>query len=175
MKEHGQWAELAGHDYVMDLIADLELMRDFPKQKSYFIISAESSTRTRPNASLFVILIDQRYLFFLFLFTVCFFLFCVIYRYILNRIVKFCITSEYEWLIQYYEQRYTISIVYCRHWCFVLTYHSALFGSGFDSDDETPLFNPPMASNNLPDSDGYYSHGQMTILFFAYCVLSIIG
>ncbi|XP_027004193.2 unconventional myosin-XV [Tachysurus fulvidraco] len=86
MKEHGQWAELAGHDYVMDLIADLELMRDFPKQKSYFIISAESSTRTRPNASL------------------------------------------------------------------------ALFGSGFDSDDETPLFNPPMASNNLPDSDGYYSH-----------------
>lgn len=57
MKEHGQWAELAGHDYVMDLIADLELMRDFPKQKSYFIISAESPTRTRPNASLLVILI----------------------------------------------------------------------------------------------------------------------
>uniref|UniRef100_A0A8C2G385 Myosin XVAa n=1 Tax=Cyprinus carpio TaxID=7962 RepID=A0A8C2G385_CYPCA len=52
MKEHGQWAELAGHDYVMDLIADMELMRNFPKQKSYFIISAESPTRTRPNASL---------------------------------------------------------------------------------------------------------------------------
>ncbi|KAB5531005.1 hypothetical protein PHYPO_G00135900 [Pangasianodon hypophthalmus] len=86
MKEHGQWAELAGHDYVMDLIADLELMRDFPKQKSYFIISAESPTRTRPNASL------------------------------------------------------------------------ALFGSGFDSDDESPLLNPPMASTSLPDSDGYYSH-----------------
>ncbi|KAK3532493.1 hypothetical protein QTP86_018529 [Hemibagrus guttatus] len=86
MKEHGQWAELAGHDYVMDLIADLELMRDFPKQKSYFIISAESPNRTRPNASL------------------------------------------------------------------------ALFGSGFDSDDENPLLNPPMSSNNLPDSDGYYSH-----------------
>ncbi|KAF5899292.1 unconventional myosin-XV, partial [Clarias magur] len=86
MKEHGQWAELAGHDYVMDLIADLELMRDFPKQKSYFIISAESPTRTRPNASL------------------------------------------------------------------------ALFGSGFDSDDESPLLNPPMATTSLPDSDGYYSH-----------------
>ncbi|KAG7316984.1 hypothetical protein KOW79_019282 [Hemibagrus wyckioides] len=86
MKEHGQWAELAGHDYVMDLIADLELMRDFPKQKSYFIISAESPTRTRPNASL------------------------------------------------------------------------ALFGSGFDSDDENPLLNPPLSSTNLPDSDGYYSH-----------------
>ncbi|TSK31311.1 Unconventional myosin-XV [Bagarius yarrelli] len=86
MKEHGQWAELAGHDYVMDLIADLELMRDFPKQKSYFIISAESPTRTRPNASL------------------------------------------------------------------------ALFGSGFDSDDENPLFNPPMTSSTQPDSDGYYSH-----------------
>lgn len=52
MKEHGQWAELAGHDYVMDLIADMELMRNFPKQKSYFIISAESLNRTRPNAGL---------------------------------------------------------------------------------------------------------------------------
>lgn len=54
MKEHGQWAELAGHEYVMDLIADMELMRNFPKQKSYFIISTESPTRTRPNASLSV-------------------------------------------------------------------------------------------------------------------------
>ncbi|XP_063042858.1 unconventional myosin-XV [Engraulis encrasicolus] len=52
MKEHGQWAELAGHDYVMDLIADLELIRDFPKQKSYFIISADSPARTRANANL---------------------------------------------------------------------------------------------------------------------------
>ncbi|XP_062841982.1 unconventional myosin-XV [Trichomycterus rosablanca] len=86
MKEHGQWAELAGHDYVMDLIADLELMKDFPKQKSYFIISAESPTKTRPNASL------------------------------------------------------------------------ALFGSGFDSDDDIPLLNPPPTAGSLPDSDGYYSH-----------------
>ncbi|XP_066530593.1 unconventional myosin-XV [Hoplias malabaricus] len=87
MKEHGQWAELAGHDYVMDLIADLELMRDFPKQKSFFIISAESPTKTRPNASL------------------------------------------------------------------------ALFGSGFDSDDDSPLLMPPaLTSSSLPDSDGYYSH-----------------
>lgn len=58
MKEHGQWAELAGHDYVMDLIADLELMKDFPKQKSYFIISEESPTKSRPNASLFVNIIN---------------------------------------------------------------------------------------------------------------------
>ncbi|XP_022539080.2 unconventional myosin-XV isoform X1 [Astyanax mexicanus] len=87
MKEHGQWAELAGHDYVMDLIADLELMRDFPKQKSFFIISAESPIRTRPNAGL------------------------------------------------------------------------ALFGSGFDSDEDSPLLMPPaLASASLPDSDGYYSH-----------------
>ncbi|XP_067238478.1 unconventional myosin-XV isoform X1 [Chanodichthys erythropterus] len=87
MKEHGQWAELAGHDYVMDLIADMELMRNFPKQKSYFIISAESPTRTRPNASL------------------------------------------------------------------------ALFGSGFDSDDDNSLLLPQtMLSSSLPDSDGYYSH-----------------
>uniref|UniRef100_A0A9J7WWJ1 Myosin XVAa n=1 Tax=Cyprinus carpio carpio TaxID=630221 RepID=A0A9J7WWJ1_CYPCA len=87
MKEHGQWAELAGHDYVMDLIADMELMRNFPKQKSYFIISAESPTRTRPNASL------------------------------------------------------------------------ALFGSGFDSDDDSSLLLPQtMPNSSLPDSDGYYSH-----------------
>ncbi|XP_030645611.1 LOW QUALITY PROTEIN: unconventional myosin-XV [Chanos chanos] len=88
MKEQGQWAELAGHDYVMDLIADLELMRDFPKQKSYFIISAESPTKTRPNASL------------------------------------------------------------------------ALFGSGFDSDDENPLVlsRQGLPSSSIPDSDGYYSH-----------------
>ncbi|KAF7669609.1 hypothetical protein LDENG_00170630 [Lucifuga dentata] len=52
MKEHSQWVELAGHDYVMDLIADLELPPDFPKQKSYFIISAEDPTRVRANASL---------------------------------------------------------------------------------------------------------------------------
>ncbi|KAG7256583.1 hypothetical protein CRUP_025381, partial [Coryphaenoides rupestris] len=45
MKEQGQWVELAGHDYVLDLISDLELPPDFPKQKSYFIISAEGPTR----------------------------------------------------------------------------------------------------------------------------------
>ncbi|XP_055797253.1 unconventional myosin-XV-like [Salvelinus fontinalis] len=52
MKEHGQWAELAGHDYVMDLISDLELPSDFPKQKSYFVISAEDPNRVRTNGSL---------------------------------------------------------------------------------------------------------------------------
>lgn len=54
MKEHGQWVELAGHDYVMDLIADLELPTDFPKQKSYFIISTDDPARVRANASLSV-------------------------------------------------------------------------------------------------------------------------
>ncbi|XP_075942840.1 unconventional myosin-XV [Anarhichas minor] len=52
MKEHGQWVELAGHDYVMDLIADLELPPDFPKQKSYFIISTDDPARVRANAGL---------------------------------------------------------------------------------------------------------------------------
>ncbi|XP_008286228.1 unconventional myosin-XV [Stegastes partitus] len=52
MKEHGQWVELAGHDYVMDLIADLELPMDFPKQKSYFVISTDNPARVRANASL---------------------------------------------------------------------------------------------------------------------------
>ncbi|XP_034449270.1 unconventional myosin-XV isoform X4 [Hippoglossus hippoglossus] len=52
MKEHGQWVELAGHDYVMDLVADLELPPDFPKQKSYFVISTDDPARVRANASL---------------------------------------------------------------------------------------------------------------------------
>ncbi|XP_026210607.1 unconventional myosin-XV [Anabas testudineus] len=90
MKEHGQWVELAGHDYMMDLIADLELPPEFPKQKSYFIISTDNPARVRANASL------------------------------------------------------------------------ALFGSGFDSDEELAPFYPISSSsrqaNSLPDSDGYYSH-----------------
>ncbi|XP_074511412.1 unconventional myosin-XV-like isoform X7 [Sebastes fasciatus] len=89
MKEHGQWVELAGHDYVMDLIADLELPTDFPKQKSYFIISTDDPARVRANASL------------------------------------------------------------------------ALFGSGFESDEELPPAFPLRNSrpaHSLPDSDGYYSH-----------------
>ncbi|XP_047427282.1 unconventional myosin-XV [Mugil cephalus] len=84
MKEPGQWVELAGHDYVMDLISDLELPAEFPKQKSYFIISTEDPTRVRANASL------------------------------------------------------------------------ALFGAGFDSDEELPVGSRPAYS--LRDSDGYYSH-----------------
>uniref|UniRef100_A0AAV2KLB3 Uncharacterized protein n=1 Tax=Knipowitschia caucasica TaxID=637954 RepID=A0AAV2KLB3_KNICA len=52
MKEHGQRVELAGHDYVMDMIADLELPSHFPKQKSYFIISSDDPTKVRANAGL---------------------------------------------------------------------------------------------------------------------------
>uniref|UniRef100_A0A8V0Z462 Myosin XVA n=1 Tax=Gallus gallus TaxID=9031 RepID=A0A8V0Z462_CHICK len=39
MKVGTQWAELAGHDYVLDLISDLELLQGFPKQKSCFLIA----------------------------------------------------------------------------------------------------------------------------------------
>ncbi|XP_065542629.1 unconventional myosin-XV [Lathamus discolor] len=39
MKAGAQWAELAGHDYVLDLISDLELLRGFPKQKSCFLVA----------------------------------------------------------------------------------------------------------------------------------------
>ncbi|KAM9844223.1 unconventional myosin-XV [Aulostomus maculatus] len=90
MKEHGQWVELAGHDYVMDLIADLELPTDFPKQKSYFIISTDNPAKIRANAGL------------------------------------------------------------------------AMFGSGFDSDEDLPPSFPLSSSGrpaySLPDSEGYYSH-----------------
>lgn len=54
MKEHGQWVELAGHDYVMDLVSDLELPPDFPKQKSYFVISTDDPARVRATAGLSV-------------------------------------------------------------------------------------------------------------------------
>ncbi|XP_076739676.1 unconventional myosin-XV [Maylandia zebra] len=94
MKEQGQWVELAGHDYVMDLIADMELPMDFPKQKSYFIISTDNPAKVRANASL------------------------------------------------------------------------ALFGSGFDSDEELPSSLPLSSSRpaySLPDSDGYYSHESETL------------
>ncbi|XP_019512178.1 PREDICTED: unconventional myosin-XV [Hipposideros armiger] len=52
MKNGVQWAELAGHDYVLDLVSDLELLRDFPRQKSYFIVGAEGpmSSRGGPRA-----------------------------------------------------------------------------------------------------------------------------
>lgn len=39
MKAGAQWAELAGHDYVLDLVSDLELLRGFPRQKSCFLIA----------------------------------------------------------------------------------------------------------------------------------------
>ncbi|XP_072514080.1 unconventional myosin-XV [Salminus brasiliensis] len=52
MKEPGQWVELEGHDYVMDLVCDLELPADFPKQKTHFIISTHDPSRARPNASI---------------------------------------------------------------------------------------------------------------------------
>ncbi|XP_021103173.1 unconventional myosin-XV [Heterocephalus glaber] len=47
MKNGVQWAELAGHDYVLDLVSDLELPRDFPRQKSYFIVGAEGPVTSR--------------------------------------------------------------------------------------------------------------------------------
>ncbi|XP_016386909.1 unconventional myosin-XV-like [Sinocyclocheilus rhinocerous] len=54
MKEPAQWVELEGHDYVLDLVCDLELLPDFPKQKTYFIISTEDPSKARPNAKVFL-------------------------------------------------------------------------------------------------------------------------
>ncbi|KAM5262806.1 unconventional myosin-XV [Ctenodactylus gundi] len=47
MKNGVQWAELAGHDYVLDLVSDLELLKNFPRQKSYFIVGEEGPTAGR--------------------------------------------------------------------------------------------------------------------------------
>ncbi|OPJ87398.1 unconventional myosin-XV [Patagioenas fasciata monilis] len=50
MKTGAQWAELAGHDYVLDLVSDLELLRDFPKQKSCFLVAWEGTeSRSRDS------------------------------------------------------------------------------------------------------------------------------
>nr|XP_026653711.1 unconventional myosin-XV [Zonotrichia albicollis] len=43
MKAGAQWAELAGHDYVLDLVSDLELLRGFPRQKSCFLLAWDGS------------------------------------------------------------------------------------------------------------------------------------
>lgn len=50
MKAGAQWAELAGHDYVLDLVSDLELLRGFPRQKSCFLIAWDGSeSRSRDS------------------------------------------------------------------------------------------------------------------------------
>ncbi|KAM8960363.1 unconventional myosin-XV [Pelodytes ibericus] len=51
IKDGGTWTELAGHDYVLDLISDLELPREFPKQKSYFITASEGTGQNRSQPS----------------------------------------------------------------------------------------------------------------------------
>ncbi|XP_032896838.1 unconventional myosin-XV [Amblyraja radiata] len=48
-KHKGEWTELGGHDYVMDLVSDLELPTDFPRQKSFFMISSEGKTKSRKS------------------------------------------------------------------------------------------------------------------------------
>ncbi|XP_072916951.1 unconventional myosin-XV [Hemitrygon akajei] len=48
-KDKGAWTELGGHDYVMDLVSDLELPTEFPRQKSFFMISSEGKTRSRKS------------------------------------------------------------------------------------------------------------------------------
>ncbi|NXG69943.1 MYO15 protein, partial [Baryphthengus martii] len=50
MKAGAQWAELAGHDYVLDLVSDLELLRGFPKQKSCFLIAWEGTESRGGNS-----------------------------------------------------------------------------------------------------------------------------
>ncbi|XP_061685358.1 unconventional myosin-XV [Syngnathoides biaculeatus] len=52
LKESAQWVELEGSDYVLDLMSDLELPAQFPKNSSYFIISAQDPGRIRANASI---------------------------------------------------------------------------------------------------------------------------
>ncbi|KAM9305752.1 LOW QUALITY PROTEIN: unconventional myosin-XV [Gastrophryne carolinensis] len=53
IKDGGQWSELAGHDYVLDLISNVELPREFPKQKSYFITSEGARESTGQQNAVF--------------------------------------------------------------------------------------------------------------------------
>ncbi|XP_041062874.1 unconventional myosin-XV [Carcharodon carcharias] len=52
-KSKGEWAELGGHDYAMDLVSDLELVTAFPRQKFYFI-SSEEKARSQKNRNVSV-------------------------------------------------------------------------------------------------------------------------
>ena len=47
MKNGVQWAELAGHDYVLYLVSDLELLREFPRRKAYFLVGVEGPLACR--------------------------------------------------------------------------------------------------------------------------------
>ncbi|KAM3915876.1 unconventional myosin-XV [Leptodactylus fuscus] len=53
LKDGGQWSELAGHDYVLDLISNVELPREFPRQKSYFITSEAAQETTERRSAVF--------------------------------------------------------------------------------------------------------------------------
>ncbi|XP_065765747.1 unconventional myosin-XV [Muntiacus reevesi] len=53
MKNGVQWAELAGHDYVLDLVSDLELLREFPRRKAYFLVGAEGPPACRGGLRVF--------------------------------------------------------------------------------------------------------------------------
>lgn len=128
MKEQGQWVELAGHDYVMDLIADLELPTDFPKQKSYFIISTDDPAKVRANANLLV-----------------------------QETHPNTVHAHTNILSDSTKSKLKLSFP---------SIPSALFGSGFDSDDEFPPAFPLSGrpAHSLPDSDGYFSHGKCTLI-----------
>ncbi|XP_041432611.1 unconventional myosin-XV [Xenopus laevis] len=53
LKEGGQWTELAGQDYVLDLICNMELPKGFPKQKSYFITASEAHENSSHPSAVF--------------------------------------------------------------------------------------------------------------------------
>ncbi|XP_066876789.1 unconventional myosin-XV isoform X1 [Kogia breviceps] len=53
LKKGVQWTELAGHDYVLDLVSDLELLREFPRQKAYFIVGTEGPAAGRAGPRVF--------------------------------------------------------------------------------------------------------------------------
>ncbi|XFG10788.1 hypothetical protein AB1E19_014412 [Capra hircus] len=53
MKNGVQWAELAGHDYVLDLVSDLELLREFPRRKAYFLVGVEGPLACRGGLRVF--------------------------------------------------------------------------------------------------------------------------
>ncbi|XP_063788896.1 unconventional myosin-XV [Pseudophryne corroboree] len=53
IKNGGHWSELAGHDYILDLISDVELPREFPKQKPYFITSEGAQENDERRSAVF--------------------------------------------------------------------------------------------------------------------------
>ncbi|CAJ0915060.1 unnamed protein product [Ranitomeya imitator] len=139
MKDGGQWSELAGHDYVLDLISNVELPREFPKQKSYFITS-EAAQENVERRSLYRTLLGRRNEFWIQHHTL---------RTALNSSAVSC----------------TVRVVPSRH---TDSIRVRVFESKPEIEENVPpppmMKAPSLPPQGVPESEGYYSHADSDTL-----------